>query len=126
MDLTYLYQKFDNNAYIICFAGEEDNMTSLEEKKAFLNNVNHSRVETITKYRVDREIFRNTGHGMGADFIKLFDATYKTFIKPKEDKQKRSKSKHRVSCNNVCYETDLFRYEVRWEEGIPILYRTEL
>ena len=126
LDLTYLYQKFDNNANIICFAGEDDYMTSLEEKKAFLNNVNHSRVETITKYRVDREIFQNTDHGMGADFIKLFDATYKTFIKPKEDKQKRSKSKHRVSCNNVCYETDFFRYEVRWEEGIPILYRTEL
>ncbi len=121
--LPYLYKKFDNQAEILCFAGETDDMTSLEQKKAFLNQVEHSRVETITKYRIDRVIFNSTDHGVGADFIELFNLAYKSYFKPKEEAKKKSKEKHHISFEDVRYETELFWYEIKWEDGIPFLYR---
>lgn len=124
--LPNLYRQFNNQAEIICYAGETDDMTPLEEKKSFLNQVEHAQVETITKSRVDMVRFKSTDHGLDADFIELFHMAYKTYLEPKEEerKKKRKKENHKITYENVAYDTKMFRYEVKWEEGMPILSRT--
>lgn len=124
LSLPYLYKQVENQAEILCFAGETDCMTALEDKKAFLNQVAHSRVETITKSRVDGEIFKTTEHGLGADFLKLFKLSYEVYFQVKEAEKKKKRQKHQITYENASYETSLFHYEVMWEEGIPVLYRT--
>lgn len=123
--LPKLYKQFDNQADIICYAGEADYMTSLEDKKSFLNQVEHAKVETITESRVDMVRFKSTNHGLGADFIELFHFAYKTYLEPKEEerKKKRKKEDHEIAYENIAYDTKKFHYEVRWEDGMPILYR---
>jgi len=123
--LPKLYKQFDNQADIICYAGETDDMTSLEDKKSFLNQVEHTKVETITESRVDMVRFKSTNHGLGADFIELFHFAYKTYLEPKEEerKKKRKKENHKITYENIAYDTKRFHYEVRWEAGMPILYR---
>lgn len=123
LKLPFLYEAFENQAAILCIAGENDHMTPLEEKKEFLSQVEHAKVETITKYRVDRVNFFNTEHGVGADFLNLFRYAFYTFLLPNEKEREKKKEKHVISYENVRYETDLFSYEVRWEDGIPVLYR---
>ena len=123
--LPKLYAQFENQADIICYAGETDYMTALEDKKSFLNQVEHSKVETITESRIDMVRFKSTDHGLGADFIELFHLAYKTHLEPKEiqRKKKRKKENHEITYQNISYDSTKFHYEVRWEEGMPILYR---
>lgn len=121
MELPYIYSQFDNKAQILCYAGETDDMTSLEDKKAFLNKVEHTNVATVTRYNINREYFTTTGHGLGADFVKLFRLAYDSFLESETYKCKE----HKITMEDVEYETDMFRYKVMWEDGIPTLYREE-
>lgn len=117
MELPYIYSQFDNKAQILCYAGETDDMTSLEDKKAFLNKVEHTNVVTVTRYNINREYFTTTGHGLGADFMKLFRLAYDSFLESETYKCKQ----HKITMEDVEYETDMFRYKVMWEDGIPVL-----
>lgn len=119
LNLPYLYSQFINQANILCYAGETDHMTRLEDKKAFLNNVKHSNVATVTRYNINRKYFSNTDHGLDADFVELFRLAHDTFLEPKEKKNR----KHKITMQNVQYETDMFYYKVVWESGIPVLKR---
>lgn len=119
--LPYLYNQFINKARIICFAGDEDGMTSLDNKKAFLSVVDNSTVDVITKMRVDRKCFKSNGHGLDADFIELFRYAYNKYFAQKElDKKKKKQS---IEFKNAEFESSSFRYEVCWEDGIPLLKR---
>jgi hypothetical protein len=122
-DLHTFYRQFENKAEILCYAGEDDWITPLEDKKAFLNQVQHTEVKTVTKYQANNELFVNAGHGLGTDFMKLFELSNKIFLEPKEKEWKKKRVKHRIACEDTIYETELYRYEVKWEDGIPILSR---
>ena len=119
MELPYIYSQFDNKAQIMCYAGETDGMTSLEDKKAFLNKVEHTNIATVTRYNMNREYFTTTDHGLGADFVKLFRLAYDSFLESETYKCKQ----HKITMEDVEYETDMFRYKVMWEDGIPVLKR---
>ena len=121
-DLRKIYSQFENKSRIICFAGEEDHMTSLEDKKAFLNKVENSVVETVTKKRVDMSRFKNCEHGLGADFIELFKYTYAAHIEPVEKQNLRKKCEP-IEFSDMSLKTELYEYQVSWESGIPVLYR---
>lgn len=120
LSLPRVYQQFKNEAKIICYVGENDHMTALEKKKEFLNEVENTKVEVVTQSRVDRICFYSTKHGMSADFVELFRYTYAKYLT--QDGKKR-KSEKVITYDNVEYETDMFRYIVSWEDGIPILLR---
>ena len=120
LNLPYLYEQFSNQSQIICFAGENDHMTPLEKKKDFLNHVEHTIVETITNSRIDKVCFHSTFHGMGADFVELFNYAYGKYLVSEKIKNKNRKAKFKYE--NVKYNTSTFHYEVRWENGIPMLY----
>lgn len=121
LSLPQLYQQFENQAQIISYVGEKDHMTSPEDKKAFLNQVEHTKVEMVTQSRVDKVCFHNTDHGMGADFVELFRYTYAKYLAA-DTKKKRNK-KAALEYHTVEYETSKFRYMVSWEDGIPVLTR---
>lgn len=123
--LSKLYEQFENKSNIICYAGEEDYMTLLEDKKNFLNRVNHSHVETVTKYRIDKVHFNSAGHGLDADFLELFSHANRFFLAPKEEEWKKKRQHHQITYENVTIETSMFHYDVKWEDGMPVLYRSK-
>lgn len=121
LSLPQLYQQFENQAQIISYVGEKDHMTSPEDKKAFLNQVENAKFEMVTQSRVDKVCFHNTDHGMGADFMELFRYTYAKYLA--SDMKKKRNKKAALEYRTVEYETSKFRYMVSWEEGIPVLTR---
>lgn len=123
LNLRYLYRQFKNDARIICFAGDGDFMTSLDDKKAFLSTVDNSTVDVITQKRVDMRCFKSNAHGLEADFIELFKYAYDKYFdqSPKKEKKRRF-----IEYKDTFFDSSSFHYEVKWEEGIPILYRKKV
>ncbi len=72
-DLNEYYKGINNITQIYSFHGTDDELIPLEEKIAFLSGITNSSIEVIGKNRVDNMIFKSTTHGVGADFLKLFD-----------------------------------------------------
>lgn len=125
LSLPQLYEQFFNQAQIICYAGEEDTITTLEDKKHFANQIEHCKVETVTKYRIDKYHFKSAKHGLDADSLALFHHAYTLYLEPKEKERKKKKNKHQIIYTDMSFETAMFRYDIKWEDEIPILYRTE-
>ncbi len=71
-DLEKVYQQIENKAQVISFHGEKDNLVLLEEKQRFLLKVKNSMLYSIFEEDIDNEIFKNTDHGLGVDFLELF------------------------------------------------------
>ena len=79
--LEYLYRNFDNMCYIVSYHGELDDMTSLEDKSEFAQNINKMVFMGITKSDIDGEMIKSCRHSLDADFLMMFDMTYKAFEK---------------------------------------------
>ena len=124
LNLSKRYQQFSNQAQIICYAGEEDSITALEDKKCFANQMEHCKVETVTKYRIDKYHFKSAKHGLDADSLALFHHAYTVYLEPKEKEHKKKKNKHQVVYTDMSFETTMFHYDIKWEDEIPVLYRT--
>ena len=71
-NLKYLYKTVKNNCKIISFHGAEDVMVPLEEKQAFISEIENSELIIIEKEDVDAILFKNAEHGLGVDFFELF------------------------------------------------------
>ncbi|WP_117168770.1 DUF2920 family protein [Paraliobacillus sediminis] len=73
LSLLMLYQDFENNCEIYSFHGESDTLVTLDEKTMFCKKVNNCNLKQIDQSDIDQKIFKSTGHGLGADFLGLFD-----------------------------------------------------
>lgn len=73
LSLLNLYHDFENNCEIYSFHGETDTLVTLNEKAVFCRKVNNCMLKPITQSDIDQKIFNSTGHGLGADFLGLFD-----------------------------------------------------
>lgn len=71
--LSEYYRAFDNKTAVYSFHGDSDSIIKLEEKIKFLSAIPNSSVEVIGESRVDNELFSSNKHGLGADYLKLFD-----------------------------------------------------
>ncbi len=71
-NLRRLYSQFQNHARILSFHGEDDGLVPLKDKMNFGDKVENLRLCVVRKEDVDEDIFQNTQHGMGTDFLKLF------------------------------------------------------
>ncbi|WP_088548178.1 DUF2920 family protein [Paenibacillus aquistagni] len=76
--LPLLYKKFPNECSIISFNGTNDVMVPVEDKTSFINGINKARHILIDDNNVDGQIFTSTTHGLGADFLRLFDYVMNT------------------------------------------------
>lgn len=117
-DLSYLYKKFNNTANIIAFQGSDDNMTTPKDKQQWLSAIPNSHYEYIDTSRIDHHIFHSTLHGMDADFIQLFSYVHNNYV---------------LESKNNCLQfkenfinTENFTYHISTEDGIPVMYKTEV
>ena len=74
IDLSYLYSQYNNKAHIIAFHGENDNIVTIDAKRNFCKKIPKTVFNEVTKDNLNDFIFKNTKHGMGANFINLFES----------------------------------------------------
>lgn len=111
--LPYCYSQISNQAHIISFHGISDNMTTFENKLRFLDGISNVDCKIITEQDVDHEIFANTEHGLGADFLKLFSYVMDNY---------NTISEYEGMCfKNHTLQTKNYRYIISNEDGIPLL-----
>lgn len=118
-DLRCLYDGFDNQAEIIVYHGEDDEMIPLKEKEEFLAGIKNVSLHVVTQAQVDGIHFRSSGHSLGADFLIVFRETIgelETAIR-----RRRSGTELSDGFSNVSFQTERYRYEVRWGSGVPVL-----
>ena len=118
LDLNYVYKQVENHSGIISFLGDADFMIPVEEKRSFCASLPNCNFHLYTKNDLDGEIFKNNKHGLGADFIKLFEYCYTQF----ESNTNEAKRKDLYSPNKI--KTSRASYELYFDDGIPLLQIT--
>ncbi|GCD09010.1 DUF2920 family protein [Clostridium tagluense] len=113
LSLPHIYSNFKNMCKIICYHGTTDNLISDSEKSKFCETVENCEYNEISLDKVDGHIFKSTNHGLGADFFKLFDFTYKKVEKNFE------KGKFIELQNDVIIETNKGEYLINYEDILP-------
>lgn len=73
LDLNNLYKQFQNKCAIVSYHGINDDLVSNIEKREFCSNIDNCIYNEISDENLNNDIFKSTVHGLGADFIKLFD-----------------------------------------------------
>lgn len=115
LNLKNLYTKFDNKCSIISFHGTTDNLISDTEKKEFCQMFDNIKFYQISSDKIDGSIFKSTDHGLGADFLKLYDYIV-------ENNLFETKLLNRsFSLENITYETSKYKYIIDYSMDIPIL-----
>ena len=112
--LPTLYGRFDNRCEIICYHGTNDNLISHKDKIELKGIINNFKYVEIDEKKVDNKIFKSTQHGLGVDFLKLFDFTMKNYVG-------RFSNKSNEKYKNVMYETKKNIYNVNYDNIVPIL-----
>ena len=113
IDLNLLYKNVKNQSKIVCYHGIDDNLISIDDKSRFANNIDGFVLNQVSTNDVDGIIFKSTQHGLGADFIKLFEFTMKNYAEIENDKK--------ILLNNVMYETSKKRYYFDYSNIVPNL-----
>lgn len=73
LNLASIYSKFENKCVIKVYHGTEDKLISSDQKQKFCKDISLCSYTEISSKNVDGKIFKSAGHGLQADFIKLFD-----------------------------------------------------
>lgn len=116
LNLLALYKKFDNKCDIICYHGISDDLISHNDKFKLKEVIKGNFIyNIIDESKIDNKIFKSTEHGLNADFIELFDYTFKNY----SFKENR---KYGIELENVCYRTRRCRYVVEYTSSFPSLH----
>ncbi|MGL4731436.1 MAG: DUF2920 family protein [Clostridium sp.] len=115
-DLNYLYSKFENKCNIISYHGVDDELITIDNKTNFCENINKCKLVKIDTSKVNGAIFKNTNHGLGADFLELFDYTLNNLDFNFE------KSLNFSLKDNVIIKTDFNKYNFDYTEILPKVY----
>ncbi|HEY4392011.1 MAG TPA: DUF2920 family protein [Paenibacillus sp.] len=73
LHLPSIYTNFNNQASIACFHGIHDSMVNYRDKESFCNTIENCTFCLVKDPSVTGGIFSSTEHGLGADFLKLFE-----------------------------------------------------
>ena len=112
LDLRYLYSAFENNCKIICYHGTNDAFISGCEKKDFGKIINDFFYCEISDNEVDGSIFKSSGHGLDADFKKMFSLVmdkYGVF----------SKSNTLNFSDEIIFSTEKAEYKISYKNIYP-------
>lgn len=115
LNLELLYSQFKNKCNIVSYHGTEDKLITLEKKKEFLNSIDKCVLNEIDKSKIDNIVFKSTDHGLGADFLKIFDLTMNNLD------FKFDKSTEFTLPQQVTYESENNRYTFNYENILPIV-----
>lgn len=118
LSLPLLYKSVANQCRVICYQGATDQYINPKDKQDFCSAIGRCDFREITADKVDGDMIRSTDHGLGADFLKLFDSTMKdaVFASSNED----------VKLPPVSIRTGEFEYVIDYANGVPTLQRTRL
>ncbi|ANY68726.1 hypothetical protein BBD42_21350 [Paenibacillus sp. BIHB 4019] len=84
-DLRILYSNFENKAKIISYHGEDDALEPIERKEALVGHIDNCIFNRINKKDLNTDgPFGSTGHGLKADFLKMFDYVISNYVLEKE------------------------------------------
>lgn len=122
-DLRTLYADYTNQAKIIVYHGEDDDMIPFYEKKEFLDRLQNVSLHVVTKESVDGVKFKSAGHSLGADLLAVFHEAIKELEMQME--QLPVEKEYLEKFVNHSFQTTRYFYEVDWKSGIPILYCTK-
>lgn len=112
-NLQYLYAQMSNRCRIIAFHGINDRLVDFSTKKTMINRIPHALFYPVYSEDIWEDgAFRSTGHGLDADFIKVFEAVMDNYQFPPKEGMLPKK---------VQYQTKMARYEVSYESGLPQL-----
>lgn len=98
---------------IICYQGSSDNLIKHQDKiglKSVIDNFNYNYIENKD---IDNKIFTSTNHGLGADFLELFDHIMGNYNFKIKDKAK-------IQTREVVYNSDKYKYIINYDEKMPI------
>ncbi|WP_442602627.1 DUF2920 family protein [Paenibacillus sp. KN14-4R] len=120
LDLNHVYRMFSNQCNIIAYHGQGDQLVSHTDKQLFCQTIDKCMYKEISLNDVDGEIIKSTGHGLDADFLKLFEQALSYF--PSNE----TKIKHDIDIPNVSYVTKKARYEIDYSQGVPMMERHQV
>lgn len=112
INLPDLYKKFDNKCDIICYHGTNDNLISNKDKKRLKYIIDNFYYNEINYNKVDNKIFKSTGHGLGADFLELFNGVMKNY-------KFKNRTKKTDKVDIISYETEKNKYLIDYRNIIP-------
>lgn len=81
-----VYKNFKNKCKITVYHGAGDSLVSLQEKKDGIDSIENIVVNEVDCKMIDGKLFTSIEHGLGADFLKLFDKYYNSIQFDKGDK----------------------------------------
>ncbi len=113
--LEKIYSQINNKARILSFHGARDNLVFLEDKQRFLMIIENAMLFSVYDENVDDEIFKKSGHGLGADFLKLFYHAEDKLVERNEEPEELWK------CHTLCSEK--YIYCVDLVDGVPEVSR---
>lgn len=122
LDLESLYSIYDNKAKIIAFHGENDELFSVKDKSIFINSIENAEMKQITLENLSeyKGIFLNVKHGLGANFITLFEYVMSNF-----DLKFDINTEFELP-RNIRLETDTYKYEIDYTRGMPVVERKNM
>ena len=113
MNIPDLYMKFENKCNIVCYHGTNDFLINHTQKKQLCNIIKNFNYFEVNENIVDSVIFKNNMHGLGADFIKLFEFTIQNYDIFQKDYDYQNK--------NIEFVTRKNRFIIDYIEKIPKL-----
>lgn len=82
-DLSFLYGAFENTCDIVCYQGSDDELIKAGDKADLCRKLQRCSYHEISAEKVDNAIFHSSRHGLGADFLRLFDHTMDNLATPR-------------------------------------------
>lgn len=113
-DLDYLYKKKSTDCNIICYQGTKDKYIDQKEKMRFINRFAGSEFIVIDDSKIDGIMFKSTGHGLGADFIRIFEHSMNDF-------DIFFKYHNELILKNCTFVTNKAKYSFTYDTGVPLL-----
>jgi len=119
LNLNNLYSQINNKADIVCYNGTNDHLVNIDEKKKFIEKLPNSKFYEINDNNIDGVIFQNNKHGLGANFLKLFDEVMNEY------EIRFEKDNDFPIMDNIYFSSDRYHYIVDYRGDIPRLTRAK-
>lgn len=110
--LPNLYTLINTSCEVYCFHGTNDTLIPHTLKRAFCNDLPLCHYHEISEAGIDGHIFKSTTHGLGADFLALFD-----FVMGEKQFEKSTIFK----LTPMTIESPVQDYYFDYTHGIPLL-----
>ncbi len=114
LSLPKLYSNFNNTCSILSFHGADDTLIEFSEKRDFCDSVANCKIKQITNQNIDNILFKSSDHGLGADFLLLFDSIMSEI-------QEEFVHKQSIHVESQKLKSNMFEYSIDYSAKLPIL-----